>query len=262
MSEITRILQGLDLSEKEVKVFISLVRLGIAPVSAIALDSGITRTHVYDILGRLQQHALVTETQERGVKKYEAITHAGLIAYITRRKKKLEKLRDNLERAASDYNALRVGAGQKTKVRFFDGPEGIKNIYAEIRSDLSKNKEEHELTTIFSPELVEKVLPGWMEQEEYIDVGSNMSKRGILYCSPLSEKLIEKMKYSKNKHEYKKWPESYGTFPTDTICWGNKITYIDLVDYPSGIIIENASAANSFRIWFNFMWDKLEVQKM
>ena len=74
MSEIKKILKGLDLSEKEVSVFISLVRLGIAPVSTIASDSGITRTHVYDILGRLQQHALVTETQERGVKKYEAIT--------------------------------------------------------------------------------------------------------------------------------------------------------------------------------------------
>jgi HTH-type transcriptional regulator, sugar sensing transcriptional regulator len=258
MSEIKKILKGLDLSEKEVSVFISLVRLGIAPVSTIASDSGITRTHVYDILGRLQQHALVTETQERGVKKYEAITHDGLVAYITRRQKRLEQLREQLNRAASDYNALKVGVGQKTKVRFFDGPEGIKNIYAEIRADLQKTKEPFELLTIFSPALVEKVLPGWMKQEEYIDVGDKMTKRGILYDSALSDKLIALMEESKNKHVYKKWPGTYGAFPTDTIAWGNKITYIDLVEYPSGIIIENASAVHTFKIWFDFMWDKLK----
>lgn len=46
-------------------------------------------------------------------------------------------------------------------------------------------------------------------------------------------------------------------FPTDTVCWSNKIFLIDLVDYPSGIIIEDTAIVQSFKMWFEFMWKKL-----
>jgi hypothetical protein len=64
----------------------------------------------------------------------------------------------------------------------------------------------------------------------------------------------------KTKHEvrYKLWPKEKGLFPTDNIAWKNKIAYIDLVGYPSGIIIENEAVVKSYTMWFNQMWEGLK----
>jgi len=257
MLKITELLMKLGLNDKEIKVFLSLAKLGPSGVSKIALDSGVTRTHVYDVAEGLKQKGLLTEIEEKGLRKYEVLDHAGLMAFISRKQKEFLTLEKKLVELATEFETLRVGERHKTKVRFFEGPEGIRTIYAEIRSDLQKKKEASELLTIFSPAQVERALPGWFEAEEYIEVPAHMNKRGILYASDITRRYLEKIKASTGAHQYKLWPPEQGEFPVDTLSWGNKITYIDLVGYPSGIVIENEAIVRTFRMWFEKMWENL-----
>ncbi len=259
MEKIREILSGIGLSEKEVRVFLSLLKRGSGTVGKLALDSGVTRTHIYEILENLEKQGLVTQANTAGVRRYEAIGHAALLANLGRRQQHLQKLEKSLAAAATDFQALQVGSKQKTKVRFFDGPEGIHSIYAEIKSDLKKQKEPSELLTIFSPGLVERTLPGWFAAEEYIEVPKIMSKRGILFDSETARQYLQKIKGSPAAHSYKLWPKERGEFPVDTLCWLNKLTLIDLVDYPSGIIIENSAIVKVFAMWFALMWESLPV---
>ena len=60
-----------------------------------------------------------------------------------------------------------------------------------------------------------------------------------------------------NGVQYKVWPKEKGLFPTDNIAWKNKIAYIDVANYPSGIIIENESIVKTFTMWFNQLWESL-----
>ena len=257
MQKIKEILTGIGLRDKEVQVFLSLLKRGSGTVGQIALDSGVTRTHIYEILEQLEKQGLVTQVKTAGVRRYEAIGHAALLANLARRQRHLQQLEKSLVAAASDFDALQVGVRQKTAVRFFDGPEGIHSMYAEIKSDLKKQKEPSELLTIFSPGLVERALPGWLAAEEYIDVPTVMRKRGILSDSEITREYLEKMKLSVSTHAYKVWPKERGEFPVDTLCWRNKLAFIDLVGYPSGIIIENPAMVQVFTMWFSFMWESL-----
>ena len=161
MAQLKHLLLKLNLNEKEAGALLSLIRLGKATATAISRDSGITRTHIYDLVASLVEKGLVRELEERGIKTYETIDHAGLLAYITRRQKELAHLEKEAVSAASEFNALERGRQQKTKVRFFDGVEGVKNIYEEIASDFKKQTEPFEILTIFSPRNVEKIMPGF-----------------------------------------------------------------------------------------------------
>lgn len=257
MAQIEQLLSELGLSEKETAVYMSLLKLGIASASEIARESGVTRTHIYDIAESLRRRGVVTETTEANVRKFEALDQAGLLAHLSRRQKELERLSNKLRHASADFAALRQKGTQRPSVRFFEGPEGIKNIYEEIRRDLIRHGKPTELLTIFSPAQVEQAMPGWFEAEEYIDVGPQVNKRGIVYDSPLFRSYLERMKHSSVQHAYKLWPEELGEFPSDTLCWLDKMTYIDLVDYPYGFVIENAAMTKSFRMWFYQMWDTL-----
>lgn len=251
--KIEEALIQLNLGKKEAEAFLALVKLGGGTATAIAGESGITRTHVYDIMKELVEKGLVSEIEEKKIKRYEAVGHAGLLAFVSRQEKQLQTVQKELVKLASDFQGLEVGARQKTTVRFFDGVEGVKNIYAEIRNDLNKQKESFDLLTIFSPENLEKIIPNF----QYLDY-PNMDGRDIVADDKMLSAYIKQMKQSKNTTAYKIWPKEKGFFPTDNIAWGNKIAYIDLVTYPSGIIIESESIVQSFRMWFNVLWENLK----
>lgn len=251
MANFSELLLQLNLNPKQVAIFLALVRLGKATVAIIARESGVTRTHVYDLIAELVGKGLVSEVEERGVKTYAAVDHAGLLAYVSRQEKELQSIGKKLEQSATEFNALQVGRQQKTKVRFFDGVEGIKNIYEEIERDCTKGKKPSEILTIFSPANLERVLPKF----SYFNF-ADVRGRDIVCEDALLETYRAQMNSAKNI-QYKIWPESRGIFPTDTIVWGNKVAYTDLTGFPSGIIVENESIARTASMVFEGLWGGL-----
>ncbi|MSU75315.1 MAG: hypothetical protein EXS55_02270 [Candidatus Magasanikbacteria bacterium] len=250
---LKQLLLKLNLNEKEALIFLSLVKLGSATASALGRDSGVTRTHIYDLVQSLVQKGLVSEVEERGVKTYQAVDHAGLLAFVSREQNELKQIEKKIVEAASDFKSLQLGAEQKTKVRFFDGVEGVKNIYEEIRKDFEKQPERFELLTIFSPQNVETIMPGF----QFFSF-PNATVRDIVSADAHLAEYEKQMKLAGNDVSYKVWPKEKGAFPTDNIAWKNKIAYIDLVGYPSGIIIENESIVKTFTMWFNQLWESLK----
>ncbi len=248
MTQLRETLENLKLSEKEVDLFLALVRLGKSTVSVLARESGITRTHIYGIVEVLVKKGLVSEVEDRGKKTYESVDHAGLLAFISREQKELQKIEKKVVEMASEFNALQVGSKEKTKVRFFNGIEGVKQMYAEIRHDIEKSDAQIEVLTIFSPENLEKIIPDFA----YFDY-PNMLGRDIVAEDSMIKTYTSKIK----PEHYRIWPKEKGVFPTDNVMWKNKIAYIDITGYPSGIIIENEAMAKSFTMWFNEIWNGL-----
>ena len=256
MPDLSELLQKLGLSEKETATFLSIAKLGSSTVSEIADEAKITRTHVYELAESLKVRGLLTQSDTRGVRRYEALDHAGLIAFLAHKQKELQELEKSFVHAANQFNSLQKGGKLKTKVRFFEGVRGIEAIYHEVKRDCRAMAVGYDLLVMFSPGRVEQLIPGWFKMGLYFDE-PGMHKRGILADTAFTRQFIEKMKESKHEHSYKIWPKEKGEFPTDTVCWSNKLFLIDLVDYPSGIIIEDAAIVSSFKMWFEFMWEKL-----
>lgn len=257
MPKISEILAQLGLNEKEQKVFLVLVKRGALPVGKIAMDTNITRTHIYDIAEELKEKGFVSAMEKRGVRTYEALDHAGLLALTTRKQSEFMTLEKDIAEAASDFEALRVGARQKTKVRFFEGKEGVLNIYDEITNDLRAEKETVELLTVYSPEQLEKTFPGWFAQKKFIKISPYTMKRDIVHASQLFEAHAKQRQEGVGGYSYKVWPKAQGEFPADTLCWQNKIAFVELSEYPSGVVIENEAIIKTFRMWFEKMWEGL-----
>ena len=86
MANLKQLLFKLNLNQKEATIFLSLVKLGKSHASAVGRDSGVTRTHIYDLVQDLVKKGLVSEVEERGIKTYEAVDHAGLLAFVALRR--------------------------------------------------------------------------------------------------------------------------------------------------------------------------------
>lgn len=259
MKNIYEILKDLGLTENEAKVFLSALKTGLAPISRVARQSGIARTYVYELAEQLKSKGLLAEIEERGIKKVQALDYGGLLAYVARRQKDMQRLEKDLIKSAGAFQALRSGAPQKTKVRFFEGVEGIKSINAEIRKDLARLARPYNFYVIFSVDRMEAVLPGWTEHNQHIYYEQYMRKYAIISQTSLLPEFLSQVKTHEQKNlHYKLWPKEKQEFPTDTLCWLNKIVHLDMRDYPSGIIIENQALVDTFVMWFGQMWGSLK----
>lgn len=252
------LLKRIGLNNKEIAVFLSLFKLGSSTVSQVSYDTGITRTHIYTIVESLQKQGLVNEIEIRGVKQYAAIDYENLVSFISKKQKELEELYQDFQKNASEFHVLTAPHATKTRVRFFDGVAGIKSINAEIRADLQKQRNPYQFHVIFSPDKMEAILPRWIEENRHIYYEPLMDKYAIIAETPLLPSFLNNVEKNRQKNfHHKVWPKDKSEFPTDTLCWFDKIAYLDMTQHPSGIIIENSAIAETFRMWFQAIYTSL-----
>jgi len=257
MHDLEQLMTDFGLNEKEVKVFLAMFRLGQSTASLLAKETDITRTNIYDMVESLKKKGLVVEFEQRGVRHFEAIDHAGIIALLSKKERDVKLLQKSFVQMADAFHSLRSGERVKTSVRFFEGQEGMQSVYEEIRSNIGGYKGEVELLTIWPVERLEKVYPSFFESGAYLNL-PNMKKRDILFDCESAQRYIDQYSKGSTHYRFKRWPKEKGEFAVDTLVWLNKVAFTDVTDLPSGIIIENPSLAITVRMWFEQMWEGLD----
>ncbi len=115
---ILEALDGLGLSPKEVRVYVSLLELGSGPVQAIAERSGINRVTVYPLLSSLSQKGFVSTFTADNKTHFKPLAPGQILDLLKEKEHRLESALPLLK-----THALReVG---KTSVELFKGPSGI-----------------------------------------------------------------------------------------------------------------------------------------
>src|SRR3989344_8875583 len=119
----------LALQPNEAKVYLALLELGQGNVRSVSKAAQINRTTGYDILERLALYGLASRTV-LGKKKilYVAEAPSRFLQYLQNKKNQAER---SLEEAKVLIPELQFIYKTETKpvIRFFEGREGIKNIY-------------------------------------------------------------------------------------------------------------------------------------
>lgn len=115
-------LTSFGLNDKENAVYLALLELGEASISAIVMKSGVKRTTVYASLQSLHERGLVSRFTKRKRTLYFAEDPRTLRKILGEQERKLEAIMPEL---LSLTNALT----HKPTVRFFEGVKGIEQVY-------------------------------------------------------------------------------------------------------------------------------------
>ena len=84
-------LKQLGLQEKEIKVYLVILKLGSLPAQMIASETDIKRTTVYLVLEKLKKIGLVGEIIEKNKKLFFAEKPEKLLKIARQKKKEIEK---------------------------------------------------------------------------------------------------------------------------------------------------------------------------
>lgn len=120
---IDQVLAQIGLPETEARFYLAALELGEAPVRDIAAKAGISRTNAYDVLARLLEQKLVTQTGGSGSKTMMVAAEPPdqLTELLDARRRRLDVLLPELM-------SLHNRSSGKPRVRFHQGLEGIQLV--------------------------------------------------------------------------------------------------------------------------------------
>ncbi len=236
-------LKELNLSDKEVKVYLSLLMLGQSTANSIAKKARLNRVTTYDILKALLERGFVSYVIKSGVKHFEAVDPSKFSDTLKEKQEKIKAIMPELK-------AIKASLTKKPQVEMFEEIKGLKSIFNDI---LKENKE-----TLFigDPKMLDKLqfyFPHFIKQKRKQGIFSKVitfdcpSMRKYKKQSP---KKYLNMKFIKQEIEMTK------------VIYGNKVSFLTFKEKNSiGILINNKDIADTERKLFDMLWKQAHSPK-
>ncbi|MBI2135800.1 hypothetical protein HYU06_01895 [Candidatus Woesearchaeota archaeon] len=223
------------LTFNEAKVYLALLKLGSANVNEITKKSGVHRVNGYDILDRLTEKGLVSSIISSKKKVYKAVNPERLTELIKEKEYLIEKALPELK---LDYNLT----PKKEEVYYFHGPDGVSTAYMMLIAQ---------------------------KQKWYYAIGGSGKVRQFL--KHRHYKFLKQLKKQKTKvralyYEFARktgaardyntryLPDKYQNPMMIDVC-GSLVCILLATDEVSAIVIDNQALADSYKKYFELLWN-------
>lgn len=239
MEEIAKVLRGIGLSDNEIKVYVTLLRIGSSGVSTIAKNSGLYRPYVYDTLERLCEKGLVNFIYKDNKKYYKA-------AHPEKLKEILEEKKEALEHILPKLIKLTKVLKDEIKAELFCGKKVIRVIQKDVLNTLLEKGGENLVLGVDEKKFME-IDPIIMKQFFY------QMKKNKLKERVLVREGDNYLPGYKETTQYRFIPKDFFN-PTSTFIYGNKVAIIIFSEPLYGLIIENKQLSDAYRKQFELLW--------
>lgn len=252
-------LETAGLSPKAAMVYYALLEFGTMFPSTIAQYTSLNRSTVYHILQDLVDQGLISQFEKNKKLCYQVQKPKNLLQFI---KNQISTLNDNYqhtEKILPELESIRNAIPQLPRVHFFEGPEGVENVYrdhleqpepyemvgysnvGELQKFLSKKF----FYTYVKEKANQKITSRGIFPDTYKDV--NYSQTVYKHVSQKYWPLIKHI--GADLFSYKIEISMYGT---------NRVSIINFHEYVMvGIIIEDVTIHRMMRMIFNLVWNSL-----
>lgn len=241
------ILHKIGLSDKEIKIYMTCLRLGPSPVRKIAETSDINRGTAYDILRSLITLGLISYYHKDKKQYFIAEDPEKLKNTLEQKQDDLEKIKQDVDRIIPELRSIYNKAGLKPVVKFYEGYSGIKLILQDVIKTLESGHDK-EYYVYSSSTIKEYLYGGYPEfSDERIKAGISVK---VISIGPGGEtRGLDK----------RKWLTKKESAPTYTILYAGKMAMIsvDSSSKPIGVIIEDTNIYQTQIMSFEFIWEKL-----
>lgn len=237
-NQLIVVLTNLGLTDKEAKVYLSCVEIGTGVVSDIAHKAGINRVTAYDILEKLKARGMVSYYTKKKIKYFSSIAPENLL-------EEFEKRTNDLRGSLPKFKTL-TGEINHPRIRYFEGLEGIKAIYADTltsKGEILNYSNSYEIRNQW-PTYDQDYVAKRTEKQIYL--------RGICPKDKAGETVqAHDQEYFR---EMRLIPSNQFDFTNEINVYDDKVAIISFKEELIGMIIESIEIANSQRAIFNMCW--------
>lgn len=242
-SELGSVLAPLGLTEREAAVYLAALELGKSQQNELAAKAGLQRTSLRELLPRLIERGILQETP-----------HGKRTLLLARDPRELAAELDEKTRAVQAalplLLALQNDTTNKPEVRFFEGIEGVKQVFNEtirVGRPIYTFVDVSDLHPELEKWLVHHYVPARHQHQ--------ITNYVLVSESPIVATLIPNDRYRKNKIV----PSAEFPFKMEIDVFGDYVSLVHFskTDEPSATLIRSHSAATTLRSMHTFMWKHL-----
>ena len=237
--ELSKPLREYGLSENEIKIYLTLIKLGESSVQKIAKNSDLPRTTCYHLLESLEQKGLVGYVIKESRKYFSPAQPNKLIQNLDEKKKIIEEIIPQLD-------SLSESIKEKPKVTIFEGIRGVRAI---LKNVLEERKTIYHYGDIISiQEVFAHIFPQYISER----VKRKIRIRIICKKEEAHKDLLETAK--KQYRKFKFITPNY-TFKSSIFIYNEKVAILSLQQEPYyGIIIDNENFHQTQKNIFELLW--------
>ena len=243
------VLEEAGLTEGEIRVYTALLNLGASPTGPIIEKSGVSRSIIYQILGRLLQKGLVSYVTREKTKYFQPSEPDKILDCLEGRRKELEESRRRIENLLPSL-VLKQQSVPKNDVNIFRGFKGMIAVHEHLYQTLDKGGEYFFLG--IPPEQPKHFHAYWQrDHRRRVKAGI---KCKLLFHPKTDRKILI------NRNAYAGCQARYMPLEINTPVWlmgyKNTVAIGFQSDDPITIEINNEEIANSFRTYFDDFWKR------
>ncbi len=243
-----QILEELGLSPNEAKIYVSLLEQGESSISNIAVSSKIHRRNAYDVMQRLINKGLYFQIFSNGENTYNAVDPEKLTELLAEKQEKLAGVLPALKK--------KFHASLSTEEAYiFKGLEGQKNIWREIVRVGDNVLNIGAKGQWFDPALDSARISFFRE--------ANRKKIhfSLLFDHEIKEQIPDFPKNYPAPLKYRFLPKQYSTNSVVNIFGDYVVNYAGasikkMEEDTTFFVIHSKDLAQSYRAWFNYMWEQ------
>jgi sugar-specific transcriptional regulator TrmB len=243
-----RYLSDLGFTDGEEKVYIALLKIGASTTGPIAKEANVSRSKLYEILEKLIKKAVVSHFKKNNTSHYSALPPKRILEYLKEREVNMEKQRTEFEKIIPTLEFLGKGKALNQEAQVYDGMDGIKNVRELALNNMKPGKTMYYFGNPASGH--QNVLGYW----------DDWNKRRI------AKKINAQIIYNRDAREYGERRKKLGhtkvkylpkNGPTDAWVeiYGDTIAIVMKKDSPMSIVINNRNVAESFKTYFDILWE-------
>lgn len=237
--ELATVLEQAGLTKKQAAVYLATLELGRVSVGYIAYKAGIKRPTTYVILGELQQEGLIEVIPRGTTTLYQAMDPQVILERLNQ---KAALFKDTLPQLRAILNV----AETKPKIRFYEGKQGIYNLYA---NEILRQKEFFSLVNLdaFAKVYSERDMIQLLDRMKE----SQVKTRELVDSSPAGRWYI-KEKDSRRLGKTRVLPKDF-KFAVDFVVYGHTVATISLKNLVA-VVIEDAAISQAQLQLLELLW--------
>jgi sugar-specific transcriptional regulator TrmB len=229
--EIVEVLESLGFDDREISIYLTLLKRKNMSALEISRDSKIDRTTTYDILEKMSNKGFVSSIIINNVKHFNAIKPKDLLNIFLQKCNSLENILPKLN-SLEDSN-------YPVEVQMFQGKKGILSILKQLISSKSNYR------VIGINKQFEDII-GYYNEQGLIQIDKwNVKEQAI---------VDKKSKFKKAKKGEYRYVEGIN-FPITTLLFANKVVFIIWQEPYFAIFIESEQFSKAQNRYFELLWN-------
>lgn len=251
---IEQIFQKLNLTTNHSAVYLAALELGPSSIQEIAKKAPVKRSTCYLLTEDLIQKGLMFKTSRGKKNLFGAENPEKIEQLLTELWREAQNDLQEFENLLPQLKFLHSKKAGKPKIRFYDGTEGIKSIFADTLSA-------SEILVLCQGGRKERLSEEPKYLLNYLSevVAHGIKTREIIEKSPADRQYQQKYSTLKNQILLAPPTNNPNLIHIDKLIYDDKIAFISY-EKKLGVVIEDKFLAANERVSFNVLWNALQAK--